>query len=57
MALAKFPKTFGLSELKKGYFPHFFNIPKNQYYKGPYPPPEDYGAEFMSVEDNKTFIK
>ena len=57
MALAKFPKTFGLSELKKGYFPHFFNIPKNQNYKGPYPPPEDYGAEFMSVEDNMTFIK
>jgi hypothetical protein len=57
MALAKFPKTFGLSELKKGYFPHFFNILKNQNYKSPYPPPEDNGAEFMSVEDNMTFIK
>jgi len=27
MALAKFPSTFGISELKKGYFPHFlFNV-------------------------------
>ena len=25
MKLAKFPKTFGLTELKKGYFPHLFN--------------------------------
>ena len=24
MSLSKMPKTFGLSELKKGYFPHFF---------------------------------
>ncbi len=24
-SLATFPKTFGLSELKKGYFPHYFN--------------------------------
>ena len=28
MALAKFPKTFDLPELKKGYFPHFFNTPE-----------------------------
>ncbi|KFM64530.1 hypothetical protein X975_14604, partial [Stegodyphus mimosarum] len=25
MALAKLPGCFGLSELKKGYFPHLFN--------------------------------
>lgn len=25
MALSKMPKTFGLDELKKGYFPHLFN--------------------------------
>jgi hypothetical protein len=30
MKLAAFPKTFGLSELKKGYFPHFFNRAENQ---------------------------
>ena len=27
MPLSAFPKTFGLTELKKGYFPHKFNIP------------------------------
>ena len=25
MALSNFPKTFGLNEMKKGFFPHFFN--------------------------------
>ena len=28
--LAKFPETFGLTEMKKGYFPHFFNVPKTK---------------------------
>src|SRR6266576_6984669 len=26
--LSAFPKTFGLTELKKGYFPHLFNTKK-----------------------------
>ena len=56
MALSKFPKTFGLSELKKGFFPHFFNIKENQNYIGKYPPPESYGYKFMSVEDSKKFL-
>ena len=30
MSLAAFYKTFGLTELKKGYFPHKFNIPEHQ---------------------------
>ena len=38
MGLSKFPKTFGINELKKGYFPHLFNKPENQNYIGPYPP-------------------
>jgi hypothetical protein len=57
MALAKMAKTFSLSELKKGYFPHFFNTPKNQSYVGPYPDIDQYGAYFMSVEENEKFIK
>ena len=36
-ALAAFPKTFGLTELKKGYFPHYFNKECNQAYVGPIP--------------------
>ena len=30
MPLAQLPKSFGLQELKKGFFPHFYNIPDNQ---------------------------
>ena len=37
MPLAAFLKTFGLTELKKGFFPHLFNRPENQHYEGPIP--------------------
>jgi len=37
MPLSAFPKTIGLIELKKGYFPHLFNTPENQNYVGPIP--------------------
>ena len=57
MALAKLPKTFDLKELKKGYFPHFFNIAENQNYIGKYPDIEYYGAELMSSKDHVKFIE
>jgi len=34
MPLSAFPKTFGLTELKKGYFPHKFNVPAHQNVRG-----------------------
>ena len=34
MPLSKFPETFGLTELKKGFFRHLFNTPENQRYLG-----------------------
>lgn len=34
MTLSAFPKTFGLRELTKGFFPRFFNTPENQDYVG-----------------------
>jgi len=37
MFLAKLPKAFGLTELKKGYFPHLFNKTENRDYVGPLP--------------------
>ena len=37
MPLSAFPKTFGLTELKKGFFPHLFNVPDNQNYVGEIP--------------------
>ena len=37
-SLASFPKAFELVDLKKGFFPHLFNTPKNQSYVGLIPP-------------------
>ena len=42
MPLAAFPKAFGLQELKKGFFPHFFNTQDNQDYVGPIPAQDYY---------------
>ena len=55
MKLAKFPKTFGLTELKKGYFPHLFNKDENQDYVGPLPDKQFYMPNNMSVEDRQAF--
>ena len=46
--LASFPATFGLTELHKGFFPHAFNIPDNQAYRGPMPPRDTYDPEGMT---------
>ena len=56
MPLAKFPKTFGLDELCKGYFPHYFNKDENQDYVGPIPCQEDYGANTMKPEAREKFL-
>ena len=55
MSLAAFPKTFGLTELKKGYFPHKFNIPDHQEYVGPVPAIDHYMPEVMSPEGRQKF--
>ena len=56
MPLAKFPKTFGLDELCKGYFPHYFNKDENQQYVGPIPCQEDYGVNTMKPEAREKFL-
>ena len=56
MSLAKFPKTFGETELCKGYFPHLFNKEENWNYVGPVPCQNDYGVNFMKPEERKVFI-
>lgn len=48
MKLAKIPDAFGIEELSKGFFPHFFNKKENQRYVGPFPDLEYYGYNFMS---------
>ena len=50
MPLSAFPKTFGLTELCKGYFPHKFNLPGHQTYVGPVPAIDYYMPETMSPE-------
>ncbi len=55
MALANFPKTFGLDELRKGYFPHLFNKRENQNYVGPIPCEPYYTPNSMSSKNRKAF--
>lgn len=55
--LADFPKTFGLEELKKGYFPHLFNIPENQDYVGKIPDISFYNPDQMFSGDRSRFLK
>ena len=50
MPLSAFPKAFGLTEQKKGFFPHFFNTPDLQDYMGPLPDKDYYDPKGMSVE-------
>ena len=56
MSLAKFPKTFGMTELCKGYFPHLFNKEENQNYVGPIPPQPYYVPNTMKPETRKAFL-
>ena len=55
MSLAQFPKTFGMTELCKGYFPHLFNKEENQNYVGPIPPEADYSPNMMKPEVREAF--
>ena len=47
MPLAALPKTFGLTELKKGYFPHKFNLLEHQTYVGILPALDYFMPETM----------
>lgn len=54
-ALSKFPKIFGLNNLSKGYYPHFFNTEKNYNYVGNIPDKTYFGTNYMSSEQIKDF--
>jgi hypothetical protein len=60
-SLETFPKTFGLKEIKKGFFPHFFNNLKNFdkknniNYVGPWPSKEYYQSNNFSEKKRKEF--
>ena len=51
--LAEMPKMFDFEELAKGYFPHKFNLPQFQNYKGPIPAMEYY----FEYEEKKEGIR
>lgn len=55
MPLAAFPGTFGIEELKKGYYPHTFNTETNKDYVGPMPPRNDFAPYNMKHDDCKKF--
>ena len=58
MPLSNLPKAFGLSELKKGFFPHFFNTLANQNEKRNVLPEKSlYGYEAFSVNKKREFEK
>ncbi|CAB3991126.1 DNA polymerase, partial [Paramuricea clavata] len=57
MRLADFPKTFGIDELAKGYFPHLFNKKENENYVGPVPPAPYYNPNGMSPAAKETFLR
>jgi hypothetical protein len=55
--LSAFPKTFGLEELKKGYFPHYFNKPCNQNDVGTLPSKHHYGYNQMKRDQRDKFLE
>ena len=57
MPLAAFPKAFGLQELKKGFFPHFFNTQDHQDYVGPIPAQDYYDPQGMSPARKEEFMQ
>ena len=57
MPLKSFPKTFGMNELKKGYFPHYFNKEFNKNYVGSIPSKKHYGYNQMKVDERTKFLK
>ena len=56
MRLLELPKAFGLQDtLDKGFFPHLFNMLKNQNYIGPIPDAY-YSSEQMKPEKHERFM-
>ena len=56
-ALSKFPDTFGLKEMAKGFFPHWANTDQFQDYVGPYLDAKYYKPEIMSKEGRAKFYE
>ena len=57
MPLNVFPKTFGLDELKKGYFPHYFNKKCHKNYVGCIPAKKHYRYNQVKSDKREKFLK
>ena len=57
MPLASFTDTFNLSELKKGFFPHLFNLPHHQNYVGRIPDLEFFDPDSMKPEKKEELTR
>ena len=55
--LSAFPSTFGIKEIKKGYFPHAFNTSENQGHVGSIPPKTFYDPDGLKTKDKASFEK
>jgi len=53
--LATFPTTFGIKEMKKGFFPYLFNIKENQNYIGKIPDKKYFNMYSMSCDKLEEF--
>jgi hypothetical protein len=49
-SLKEFPKMFGITEMKKGFFPYLFNVESNAGYKGKIPDMKYFGVNEMSID-------
>ena len=57
MPLENFTKTFDLTELKKGYFPHKFNRAENEDYEGSIPSLKFYETDCMNTKKKEAVEK
>lgn len=56
MPLASFSSTFNISELKKGFFPHLFNLEHHQNYVGRIPDLEFFDPDSLSTEKKEELV-
>ena len=57
MPLNSLSKSYGLSEIEKGIFPHLFNTPQNQTYSRPLPPLDVYSLDSVSSKERRCFLE
>jgi len=57
MKLSKLPATFGLEGVRKGDFPHLFNVSANYGYVGPYPDISYYGLDQRNTSERQQLME